>query len=296
MLHVDHASRQGANNMRTGLPSDWTTFHRRVPGTGRRLRVHCSRDDTQWAELAPAYWNDALPDIHPFRESRAARVHLGRIATEPLYFKRFLSRGASDVLKHLLRPSRAMRACIAGEALRGLGFRTPEPCCVIEAPHAGAVVESALITRAIEDTFNLYDWFHEDRGEIQEKRDLLHAYGTEIGRMHACGIFHGDMRKSNALCHAGEGPRRFYWLDNERTRVGRLSQRRRVKNLVQVNMERDGVTRTDRMRFWKAYVPAAGIDVALARALRRRVLEKTQKRWHRLGALPSSGGTGLDVN
>lgn len=193
------------------------------------------------------------------------------------------SRDVGDVVKHFFRPSRAMRALVAGEALRDLGFRVPEPRCVIEAPTCGTVVESALITAGIENVFNVYDWFHEGRGGIREKRELLRAYGTEVGRMHACGVFHGDMRKSNVLCALVQGQYRFFWLDNERTRVGRLTARRRIRNLVQVNMEREGVTLSDRMRIWKAYAAAAGLDPGLQREIQRGVIEKTQKRWRRLG-------------
>jgi hypothetical protein len=142
------------------------------------------------------------------------------------------------------------------------------------------VTESLLITEEIENVFSVYDWFHESMGNIKERRHLLAAYGTEVGRMHARGIFHGDMRKSNTLFNVSPEGYTFFWLDNERNhQYSEIPQGKRVKNLNQVNMERAGVTLTDRMRFWKAYATAAGIAKPDQKRIQRAVVKKTQKRW-----------------
>lgn len=49
----------------------------------------------------------------------------------------------------------------------------------------------------------------------------------------------------------------FAWLDNEgNQRFAKFSDEERIHNLMQVIMERTGVTWTDRMFFWNAHADA----------------------------------------
>jgi hypothetical protein len=92
-------------------------------------------------------------------------------------------------------------------------------------------------------------------GQFQMKRSLAGAFGCTVGRMHAGGIFHGDLRLGNVLAREEQDGWRFFFLDNERTKkFRRLPARLRLKNLVQINMfEPWAASNTDRMRFFKEY-------------------------------------------
>jgi len=72
----------------------------------------------------------------------------------------------------------------------------------------------------------------------------------------------------------------FWCIDNERSRPV-LSKRELLRNLVQLNMARSGVTLTDRMRFWPAYWGDADriYRFRKEKTLLKNVADKTRKRW-----------------
>ena len=188
----------------------------------------------------------------------------------------------------MIQMSRAKRALIRGEEIQALGFSSPRVLCLIEERRAGFVRQSALITEAIHDASNIRDWL--DRPElevansIRRKRQLLRAFGRAVGAWHEAGLYHGDMRTSNILCRTSKGEFTFFWLDNERSRkFALLPMRFRVHNLMQVNMERRGVTLMDRMRFWKAYLEETHISSNQQKRIIWKVIRKTKKRWKKRG-------------
>jgi hypothetical protein len=97
--------------------------------------------------------------------------------------------------------------------------------------------------------------------------------------MHAKGIFHGDLRLGNVLV-VREGQKwRFFFIDNERTKkFYLLPNRLRLKNLVQINMFRSGITNTDRMRFFKAYINVNPCVQVRYVGWARKVIAKTNHR------------------
>lgn len=209
------------------------------------------RED-QWVELALAYWQGKLNGLTVVQSSHFSIVHKFSVMPGSLtcYVKRFLIRDWSDWIKHMIQMSRAKRALIRGEEIQALGFSSPRVLCLIEERRAGFVRQSALITEAIHDASNIRDWL--DRPElevansIRRKRQLLRAFGRAVGAWHEAGLYHGDMRTSNILCRTYKGGFTFFWLDNERSRkFALLPMRFRVHNLMQVNMERRGVTLMD---------------------------------------------------
>lgn len=94
--------------------------------------------------------------------------------------------------------------------------------------------------------------------QLRRERDLIRTFGRIVGKMHAAGIFHGDLRLGNILARYEQDNWQFFFLDNERTKkFHRLPARLRLKNLVQVNMWRSSaIFNTDRMRFFEAYISA----------------------------------------
>jgi hypothetical protein len=90
--------------------------------------------------------------------------------------------------------------------------------------------------------------------------------------MHDKGIFHGDLRLGNILvkeappCHSERSEAesknllkqedfQFYFLDNERTKkFNSLHWKLRIKNLVQINIDRNNVDENDRKLFFDIYL------------------------------------------
>lgn len=198
-----------------------------------------------------------------------------------LYLKRHLDRSVLDRIKHLFRPSRAERAFYAGLLLQKYNFDSPQIAAFLRKKKGLAASEDILITRGISNTSSLTavlttNTLNGGQLDRRTRRRLFLQLGKTIGRMHATGICHGDLRAGNVLVRAEAGGFTFTLIDNERTRKYRsLLPHLRRKNLVQLNMLREGVSVTDRMRFWKHYCQAAGIDRLRAQSLLRAVLRRT---------------------
>jgi tRNA A-37 threonylcarbamoyl transferase component Bud32 len=268
----------------------WVKVVRKAPLEAGHLEIYHRPGEDQWVDLALAYWQGKLNGLTVVKSSRSAIVHKGSLNQDSstFYAKRFLIRDLSDWIKHMIQPSRAKRALIHGEEIQTLGFSSPRALCLIEERRAGFVRQSALITEAIYEAPNIWDWLNrpelEVANSIQRKRQLLRAFGRAVGAWHEAGLYHGDIRTGNILCRASKGGFLFFWLDNERSRkFARLPMPLRVHNLMQVNMERRGVTLTDRMRFWKAYLEETHIPPNQQKRIMWKVIRKTKKRWKKRG-------------
>lgn len=197
-------------------------------------------------ERLPPGW-DLVPSSHSTRVAHNEALQL--------YYKEFLPRSPLESLKALVRGSRASRARKHGDALRYAGLAAPENV-------AWGKLDTGreyLFTRAVAGE-DVGQWLcalpMSARSEkLQTRRELLIALGTFIGRMHALGFIHGDLRPGNVLAHQADGQFHFTLIDNERT-VQHLPPPGTLllKNLMQLNMLPPTViSRTDRMRFFRAW-------------------------------------------
>jgi tRNA A-37 threonylcarbamoyl transferase component Bud32 len=169
-----------------------------------------------------------------------------------LILKQYLNRSILDFLKNHLLPCRAERAFKAGLMLERNGFQTPPIVASGKKVCMGFVSRNFLITGKIKDAVSLPELLNKN---ISQRHQLIEQFGRTVGTMHGKNIFHGDLRLGNVLVKSAGGKFVFYFLDNERTRkFWNLPDRRRVKNLVQINMLRDGISNADRMRFFREYI------------------------------------------
>lgn len=195
--------------------------------------------------------------------SNNSRVYRFCVKGKWYIFKEYLMRDAFDYIKHLFVGSRAYKAWKSGEYLISKGFHTPILVAFGEKKRAFILLRSFLITELVPETAGLYDYakntfkspFTTDM--IKIKRSILRSFGEFIGRLHARGIVHGDIRLNNILIQQSENENIFYLLDNERNKffVRKIPGRLRLKNLVQLNMIiQPEITFTDRLRFFSAYL------------------------------------------
>ncbi len=108
---------------------------------------------------------------------------------------RGLRRGLSDTLQG----SRAARAAAGADVLAGLGMHHPETLAFAERRRFGWVTESYLITGFLADTEPLPVALAGLREDRRRRRLLARALGETIGRLHAAGLDHGDLKHSNLL-------------------------------------------------------------------------------------------------
>jgi len=181
-----------------------------------------------------------------------------RVAYNPqrqLYYKEFLPRSPAESLKALVRGSRATRARNNGNALLQAGIDAPaniawgklpgrrEYLFMQAAPGQGITqwLRVTLVKRGAE--------------QLLLRRQLLRELGTFIGRVHAAGFIHGDLRPGNVLAVMKQQRFRFTLIDNERN-VQKIPPpgKMLLRNLMQLNMLLPSdISRSDRMRFFTAW-------------------------------------------
>lgn len=266
----------------------WVTV--RDDGSARSI-FHRPGED-HWVGAARSFHEGSLKGLEKVRSARTSEVYRGALeSVEGTYFfKRYLDRDRTDVLKNFFRSSRARRALLNDEQCSALGFHLPPSACLLEVYRGGLLRYCALVSRAIEEAPNLRDWLMNPElgltGQRETKRMFLRAFAHELGAWHRAGLYHGDLRLSNVLARRDREAWTFYWLDNERNgRYARLPRRARVNNLMRVNFEPCSVSATDRMRFWKTYVEHTGLSKREAQAVLKGVTEKTYNRRKRYGWL-----------
>jgi len=221
--------------------------------------------------------------------SESARVHKFTVnfngVDRGVYFKQYLSNSVWKFAKRLVRVSRAKRAFEATKMLAENGFDVPAIIAVGECNSVFFDRRNFLATLEVEKAKPIYQTLCEckqglSKQQLRHRRELIRTFGQTVGRMHAKGIFHGDLRLGNVLARQEGRCWRFFFLDNERTaKFSRLPCRLRIKNLVQVNMAPRGLfTNTDRMRFFKEYCTENTTAKEQKIALIKEILKRTDQR------------------
>lgn len=243
-----------------------------------------------------------LPDgAQRVPSSVLARVASMEVGGEAFFIKVYLSGGRVDNFKQKLRGNRAERARRAAVELERFGFDTAE---VVLTGAAGD--RSWMVSRAIEGIgFGVYAYGflrppYSSNARLRWKREVIRTLGNFVGRLHAAGIVHGDLRMNNILIDGHAKPPRFALIDNERNMRFRfyMLRRLRIKNLVQVTLFHPPiVTRADRLRFYQAYCEAIGLHSRKRRmALARATEKKYEERYRRLRKHPLTWGIPENVS
>ncbi|HLK10446.1 MAG TPA: lipopolysaccharide kinase InaA family protein [Candidatus Binatia bacterium] len=218
--------------------------------------------------IAPCGDPDVLltrPDCRLVKFQR--KVTVGRVTTAagPLYVKRYSVFAWRVALASIGRLSPAARAWQAAAALAARGFATPEVVAALECRRAGVLRRSFLITREVTDAVTAdrrwADVLAMPPGapRREARRALARALGALFGRLHAAGVYHGDLKDVNVLVRGSASAPACVLLDLERVRLGPVSHRRRVKNLMQLERTLGRrASRTDRLRALAAYVGQDG--------------------------------------
>ena len=122
----------------------------------------------------------------------------------------------------------------------------------------------------------LFESFKREDGE--RKRKLIRKIAELAGDMHATGFAHQDFYLVHIFVKERENDA-IYLIDLQRLVMdGALSKRFRIKDLGQLLFSaRPFVSRTDMMRFWKAYTEKAGKELFKNKRLIRSVFGKADK-------------------
>lgn len=215
--------------------------------------------------------------------SRFSDVYRFRDNDSVFYFKQYRYRSVWDLIKHLFRASRADRSFQAAAMLKANRFSSPK---IAAMGYRNKILktENFILMLEVKNALSVELFFREHYEKLSldllEKRKFLLNFGRFAGRLHSKNISHGDLRLSNVLVTKNGSDLEFFLLDNERTvQHRRLPSRFRLKNLVQINMfQSPYLSRTDQLRFLKAYFSENPALLPKWKKLARKVQNKTSKR------------------
>jgi tRNA A-37 threonylcarbamoyl transferase component Bud32 len=161
------------------------------------------------------------------------------------------------------------------------GIPTVTPVAAVENRRCGIVYESFFISEEIVNGKTADAYWNENlqlkgREVFNGRLAFLRQLAGLFQALHAEQIYHGDLKDANILVAAQHSGRSIslFLLDLEGVRrYARLSQRRRVKNLVQLYRTLGRyLSPSQRLFFLKCYLGPLFVDRRLKRRLIRRVL------------------------
>lgn len=205
------------------------------------------------------------------REGRSLVTKIGwsengsKLAASAICVKEIGPGGLGSALEEATRGSRGRRAWAASHALSRRGIATPTAYALREDRFLGIPLRSYLLTEYLDGTESLLSFLERTFPKLSRsrKKGFLAALATLVGRVHREGLYHRDFQVRNVLVRpeAGESWKLFLIdLESLRPRV-RLTRTRRLRNLMQLNDCPSSVSRTDRIRFLRAYELAAGLSL-----------------------------------
>jgi hypothetical protein len=181
---------------------------------------------------------------------RFFRVDAG--AAEPaLYVKIFSLPPGAKRIRYFLRPSKARRERAIAKRLSRLGFEVAAPIAVGERRRLGVLDCSYSVIREIAAR-DLVRLLGEDNLAGAERRALLERFGVLARQLHESGVDQDDFAPNNFLARPDGS---FVLIDFERCHVrrGPLGDARWTQ-LAKLHRRDLGVSRSDRLRFLRAYL------------------------------------------
>lgn len=195
------------------------------------------------------------------KDSRATMTGLLPLPGGALYVRRYNYQGLGYVLKHLCRSSPGRRFWIAANSLRMRGIPVPLPVAYVERRRFQVLLESYVICEAVNGV-TIAIHFHRglvQSSTLQEKRSVIGELALFLRKMHEKGVSYGNLKGPNIMVRREFSGRYCLFLaDLEGVRLGAVSWRKRVKDLAWLARElhdHPAVTRSDRLRFLKTYLP-----------------------------------------
>jgi tRNA A-37 threonylcarbamoyl transferase component Bud32 len=208
--------------------------------------------------------------------------------------KQYRPRNWWKALCNFFRPGRATRAWRLARELRARDIDTPRPIAVSGGHGWRARTTSYLATEWVEgaENLHLYGWRLATRPldeRLHSAARCAECLGRLIGRMHAAGISHRDLKGANLLVVEGEQGVATWLVDLDGVRLRRrVNTKQRAGNLARLAAGLSAhpwISRTICCRFLRAYsaqfVPGHVAWKPLWRAVAagsRRVIKKKHRR------------------
>lgn len=214
------------------------------------------------------------------RKIKVGRLTL-RIAGQPrtIFVKRYNAFSLRYKLASPFMQSGAFHSLQGAAILRAAQIPTALPLAAVENRHSGALTKSFFLSEEIAggETVDAY-WRDRLLGvKGREGAVLRRSFLTELAHLfktlHTEHIYHNDLKDANILATAerSETGLRLFLLDLDGVAsLARMSARRKVKNLVQINRSLGRyLRRSEKVYFLQSYLGSAFDQ----RSVRRRLIE-----------------------
>ncbi|MGE0711375.1 MAG: lipopolysaccharide kinase InaA family protein [Planctomycetota bacterium] len=233
------------------------------------------RREVPAAALLAAVDAEPLAVVHEHPRGRSRIVTVARPADfpgqGPLLVKHYLYRSLRRRLAGAFEPL-PLRSWMAARACEVRGVPAPLHYGLVR--RGGPVPRAAaVVMELIADVTMIHVLLQAEQPPAPAaRRRLARDFGRVMGRFHAMGLLHRDLAVQNVLVRprAGGGPEGWdVWvIDLDEVRAAPMSTKDKLRALTHMGDLPPGATRTDRLRFWRAYL-AAGADEVLAPELAR---------------------------
>ena len=174
--------------------------------------------------------------------------------------------------KRLLSPFRTnscLRNFRLGMELLSRGIPTARPLAAIIPDRWQLSSESYLATEWIEGTVHCYAWLFRigklsDSARRRELTGMANSVGDLLGKMHAAGVSHRDLKPGNVLTRAGRTNPEVFVVDLDGVTLRRLGAKLRARNVsrfvVSLTTYFPFVRNVDLLRGLKSYLQALGSE------------------------------------
>jgi len=201
--------------------------------------------------------------------------------------KEVRSVGLRRWLKTVFRRGRGRRAWIAANGLAARGFPAPQPFGYLYERTGLMAATEYVVTDYLERSMSLQDYVESpDYSSLApaERRTFAVEFARYLAQLHERGIHQHDFKANNVLVeHAEPGCWTFYLVDLDSVRfTGQVSERCRIRNLAQIAAAlANAVSFGQRLRFFRAYTKAAGLDWDERTVVRRviAIVRRRDGRW-----------------
>lgn len=122
---------------------------------------------------------------------------MAEIGGRVCFIKHYRSRGWIYRVRNAFRPSRAARTFEVTRRLLTLGVPVPAPLFCLEQRRYRLLGEAYLVSEFIDQSINLRQFW--DRSDDEARSSVLRRVAEIIGKMHAAGCCHGDLKWNNLL-------------------------------------------------------------------------------------------------
>jgi tRNA A-37 threonylcarbamoyl transferase component Bud32 len=224
----------------------------------------------------------------PIKVSKTSEVFQWRYEETLLYMKRYLCAGMKLFFQTVFQLNKAQKSWRVGRYLLKRGIDTPQPIFYFRRRISTFKSDHILATAGIQNNMSLRDYinrnFQKNRFTQSEKRIFIARVAHFLGRLHLCGVYHGDLTSRNILVEQGNdvSHTRLFLIDLDAIRSTHwISRRRRIKNLDELGrnfLDLKIISTYDRARFLKNYLEIYHREKKSFKYLFREVGQRTTRR------------------